>query len=62
MSKMRVLQVTQPHGAFELVEREIPEPTAGWVRIRVEACGICHGDSVIKEGAFPGILLTTPTK
>jgi D-arabinose 1-dehydrogenase-like Zn-dependent alcohol dehydrogenase len=55
MSKMRVVQVTQPNGPFELVEREIPEPTAGQVRIKVEACGICHSDSLIKEGAFPGI-------
>ena len=38
MSKMRVVQVTQPNGPFELVEREIPEPAAGWVRIKVEAC------------------------
>ena len=55
MSKMRVMQVTQPNGPFELVKREIPEPTAGQVRIKVEACGICHSDSLIKEGAFPGI-------
>ncbi len=55
MSKMRVVQVTQPNGPFELVEREIPEPTAGQVRIKVEACGICHSDSLVKEGAFPGI-------
>jgi len=37
MSKMRVVQVTKPNGPFELVEREIPEPAAGWVRIKVEA-------------------------
>jgi len=55
MSKMRVMQVTQPNGPFDLVEREIPEPAAGWVRIKVEACGICHSDSLTKEGAFPGI-------
>jgi D-arabinose 1-dehydrogenase-like Zn-dependent alcohol dehydrogenase len=55
MSKMRVVQVTQPNGPFELVEREIPEPAAGWVRIKVEACGICHSDSLTKEGIFPGI-------
>src|SRR6266446_642161 len=45
MSKTRVVQVTQPNGPFELVEREIPEPAAEWVRIKVEACGICHSDS-----------------
>lgn len=55
MSKMRVVQVSQPNGAFELVEREIPEPAAGWVRIKVEACGICHSDSLTKEGILPGI-------
>jgi D-arabinose 1-dehydrogenase-like Zn-dependent alcohol dehydrogenase len=55
MSKMRVVQITQPNGPFELVEREIPEPAAGWVRVKVEACGICHSDSLTKEGAFPGI-------
>jgi D-arabinose 1-dehydrogenase-like Zn-dependent alcohol dehydrogenase len=55
MSKMRVMQVTQPNGPFELVEREIPEPGSGQVRIRVEACGICHSDSLTKEGIMPGI-------
>jgi D-arabinose 1-dehydrogenase-like Zn-dependent alcohol dehydrogenase len=55
MSSMRVVQVTQPKGPFELVEREIPEPAAGQVRIKVEACGICHSDSLTKEGTFPGI-------
>lgn len=55
MSKMRVVQVTQPNGPLELVEREIPEPGAGRVRIKVEACGICHSDSFTKEGLWPGI-------
>lgn len=55
MSKMRVVQVTQPNGPFELVEREIPEPAVGRVRIKVAACGICHSDSLIKEGIIPGI-------
>lgn len=55
MPKMRVVQVTQPNGPFELVEREIPEPAAERVRIKVEACGICHSDSLTKEGTFPGI-------
>jgi D-arabinose 1-dehydrogenase-like Zn-dependent alcohol dehydrogenase len=52
---MRVVQVSQPKGAFEVVEREIPEPAAGQVRIKVEACGICHSDSLTKEGILPGI-------
>jgi D-arabinose 1-dehydrogenase-like Zn-dependent alcohol dehydrogenase len=55
MSSMRVVQVTQPNGPFELVERKIPEPAAGQVRIKVEACGVCHSDSLTKEGAMPGI-------
>jgi D-arabinose 1-dehydrogenase-like Zn-dependent alcohol dehydrogenase len=55
MSKMRVAQVSQPNGPFELVERDIPEPGSGSVRIKVEACGICHGDSLTKEGHWPGI-------
>jgi D-arabinose 1-dehydrogenase-like Zn-dependent alcohol dehydrogenase len=55
MSKMRVVQVTQPNGPFELVEREIPEPAVGQVRIKVEACGICHSDSLTREGTYPGI-------
>jgi D-arabinose 1-dehydrogenase-like Zn-dependent alcohol dehydrogenase len=55
MSKMRVVQVTQPNGPFELVEREIPEPGVGQVRIKVEACGICHSDSLTREGTYPGI-------
>jgi D-arabinose 1-dehydrogenase-like Zn-dependent alcohol dehydrogenase len=55
MSKMRAVQVSQPGGPFEIVEREIPEPGAGTVRIKVEACGICHSDSITKEGHFPGI-------
>ena len=55
MSKMRAAQVTRPNGPFEIVEREIPEPGAGSVRIKVEACGICHSDSFTKEGIWPGI-------
>ena len=55
MSKMRAVQVTSANGPFELVEREIPEPGANQVRSKVEACGICHSDSLTKEGTFPGI-------
>jgi D-arabinose 1-dehydrogenase-like Zn-dependent alcohol dehydrogenase len=53
--KMRAVQVLHPKEPFEIVEREIPEPQAGWVRIRVQACGICHSDSLVKEGMWPGI-------
>jgi D-arabinose 1-dehydrogenase-like Zn-dependent alcohol dehydrogenase len=55
MAVMRVAQVSRAGGPLELVERPIPEPGAGTVRIKVEACGICHSDSFVKEGAFPGI-------
>ena len=55
MPKMRVVQVTRPGGPFELVEREITEPGAGQVRIKVEACGVCHSDAMTKEGTWPGI-------
>src|SRR5919198_1217159 len=55
MSTMRVVQVTRAKGSFEIVEREIPEPGAGQVRIKVEACGICHSDSMTKEGLWPDI-------
>src|SRR5580700_5613860 len=55
MPKMRVAQVPYANGPFELVERDIPEPSAGKVRIKVQACGVCHSDSVTKEGLFPNI-------
>jgi D-arabinose 1-dehydrogenase-like Zn-dependent alcohol dehydrogenase len=52
---MRVAQVVRANGPFEIVERPIPEPGAGTVRIKVLACGICHSDSLVKEGIWPGI-------
>ncbi|HTV42422.1 MAG TPA: alcohol dehydrogenase [Candidatus Sulfotelmatobacter sp.] len=55
MPKMRAAQIARPGGPFELVEREIPQPGPGQVRIRVQACGICHSDSLVKEGQWPGI-------
>jgi D-arabinose 1-dehydrogenase-like Zn-dependent alcohol dehydrogenase len=54
-NKMRAVQVSRAGGDFELVERDIPEPQSGWVRLKVEACGICHSDSLVKEGHWPGI-------
>jgi len=51
--KMRAVQVGKAGGAFEFVERDIPEPGRGSVRVRVEACGICHSDSIVKEGVMP---------
>jgi D-arabinose 1-dehydrogenase-like Zn-dependent alcohol dehydrogenase len=55
MATMRVAQVSSAGGPFELVERPIPEPGPGTVRIKVEVCGICHSDSLVKEGVMPGI-------
>jgi D-arabinose 1-dehydrogenase-like Zn-dependent alcohol dehydrogenase len=53
--KMRAVQVARAKGPLELVEKDIPEPTARTVRIKVQACGICHSDSFAKDGLFPGI-------
>ncbi len=55
MAKMRAVEVRQAGGPLELVEREIPEPGPGKVRIKVEACGVCHSDSFTKDGLYPGI-------
>ncbi len=55
MAKMRAVQVARPGAPLEMVEREIPQPGAGTVRIKVEACGVCHSDSFTVEGQFPGI-------
>jgi D-arabinose 1-dehydrogenase-like Zn-dependent alcohol dehydrogenase len=52
---MRVAQVARPNGPFEIVERPIPQPAAGSIRIKVQACGVCHSDSLVKEGIVPGI-------
>ena len=55
MKTMRAMQVSKPGGPLERVERPIPEPAAGPVRIKVQACGICHSDSLVKEGHWPGL-------
>lgn len=55
MPKMKAVQVSRPKGPFELVERDIPQPTPGTVRIKIQACGICHSDSIVKDGLFPNI-------
>ena len=53
--KMRSIQVSKPKGPLEMVEKDIPEPGPRHVRIKVQACGICHTDSLMKDGLFPGI-------
>src|SRR5881227_2142189 len=55
MSTMRVVQVPRPNGPLEIIERAVPDPAAGQVRIKVQACGIRHSDTLTKEGTFPGI-------
>jgi D-arabinose 1-dehydrogenase-like Zn-dependent alcohol dehydrogenase len=52
---MKVAQISKAGGDFEIVEREIPKPGAGQVRVKVQACGVCHSDMLTKEGAWPGI-------
>lgn len=49
---MKAMEIREQNGPFTLVDREIPEPGPGWVRIRVEACGICHSDAFVKYGAM----------
>ncbi|MGC2106860.1 MAG: alcohol dehydrogenase catalytic domain-containing protein, partial [Candidatus Acidiferrum sp.] len=55
MPKMKVAIVPKPGADFEIVEREIPQPGAGQVRIRVHACGICFSDHMVKDGVWPGV-------
>ena len=52
---MKAVQISKAGGNFEIVERPIPQPGRGQVRIKVEACGICHSDALVKEGHWPGI-------
>src|SRR5215470_14568272 len=55
MKMMKAAQVTKAGGDFEIVEREVPQPGPGQVRIRVEACGVCHSDVLVKDGGWPGL-------
>ena len=55
ITRMKVAQVSSPGADFEIVERDIPAPDAGYVRIKVQACGVCHSDVLTKEGLWPGI-------
>jgi D-arabinose 1-dehydrogenase-like Zn-dependent alcohol dehydrogenase len=52
---MKAAQISKAGGDWELIERDIPEPSVGQVRVKVEACGICHSDSLVKEGLWPGL-------
>ena len=55
IAPMKVAQIPEPGADFQIVEREVPAPGAGQVRIKVQACGVCHSDLLTKEGLWPGI-------
>lgn len=55
MPTMKVAQVSKPGADWELVDRPIPDPAPGQVRIKIEACGICHSDVLVKDGLWPGL-------
>src|SRR5437867_1290548 len=55
MKTMRVVQVPRAKAVFEIVERNIPDPAAAQVRVKVQACGVCHSDSITKEGNWPAM-------
>src|SRR6201989_2112545 len=55
VAPMKSAQVPAPGADFQIVEREIPKPGAGHVRIKVQACGVCHSDALTKDGSWPGI-------
>jgi D-arabinose 1-dehydrogenase-like Zn-dependent alcohol dehydrogenase len=52
---MKAAQISKPGGDWELVERHLPEPGDGQVRVKIEACGICHSDTLVKDGLWPGL-------
>jgi D-arabinose 1-dehydrogenase-like Zn-dependent alcohol dehydrogenase len=52
---MKAAQISKAGGDWELIERDIPEPGAGQVRVKIDACGICHSDALVKEGLWPGL-------
>jgi D-arabinose 1-dehydrogenase-like Zn-dependent alcohol dehydrogenase len=54
-TKMKAAQISRAGGDWELVERSLPEPGAAQVRVKVEACGICHSDVLVKDGLWPGL-------
>src|SRR5436853_6972390 len=55
VAPMKVAQIPAPGADFQIVEREIPDPVAGHVRIKVQACGVCQSDALTKDGLWPGI-------
>jgi D-arabinose 1-dehydrogenase-like Zn-dependent alcohol dehydrogenase len=57
MAKMKAVQVSKAGGPFEVVERDVRDPGPGEVRIKVEACGVCHSDALTRGGQYPGLTL-----
>ncbi len=55
VQQMKVAQISKPGGGFQIVERDVPEPASGQVRIKVQACGVCHSDVLTVEGGWPGL-------
>jgi len=55
MAQMTAVQISRPGGPFEVVKREVPGPGPNQVRLKVQACGICHSDMFVKEGHWPGL-------
>ena len=55
MQRMKVAQVAKPNAVLEVIERDVPDPKPRQVRIKVQACGVCHSDMYTVAGAFPGI-------
>jgi D-arabinose 1-dehydrogenase-like Zn-dependent alcohol dehydrogenase len=55
MAQMTAVQISRPGAPFEVVKREIPAPGPNQVRVRVQACGVCHSDQFVKEGHWPGL-------
>ena len=54
-NRMKAAQISKAGGDFQLVERDVPKPSVGEVRVKVEACGVCHSDALVKEGLWPGL-------
>ena len=57
MPFMKAIQVNAPGAELKLVEKEIPEPGEHEVLLKVHACGVCHGDAIVREGYFPGLFI-----
>jgi hypothetical protein len=54
-TKMKAAQISKAGGDWEPVDRDVPEPGPGQVRVKVEACGMCHSDALVKDGIWPGL-------